>query len=228
MWECLAVAARSDSPSVGRYDDEHLRRFLAARKAGDVATMRTCWEELVIDFVDRMDGLVWLNHKGRLNDAEHEEAVQRALVKFSTKLIDSFVGTSMGELVNATKTLCRFVCIDVADDAEAYRARHYSLEANWRPGGDDDKPSPRWEADAARDAYEREEREADTANFLAWALPRMIESRRAVLERTIAGVPVAEICAELGIRKDNAYQLRHRAQKDLKDLAELYDHDETS
>ena len=70
MWECQAVAARSDSPSVGRYDDEHLRRFLAARKAGDVAAMRTWWEELLIDFTDRMNGLVMANHKGRLDHAE--------------------------------------------------------------------------------------------------------------------------------------------------------------
>ncbi len=58
MWEGQIVAARSDSPSVRRYDDEHLRRFLLAREAGDAAGMRRWWEELVIDFRDRMDGLV--------------------------------------------------------------------------------------------------------------------------------------------------------------------------
>ncbi len=222
MWECQAVAARSDSPSVGRYDDEHLRRFLAARKAGDVAAMRTWWEELVIDFTDRMNGLVMANHKGRLDHAEHEEAVQRALVKFSTKLIDSFAGSSMGELVNATKTLCRFVCIDVADDAAAYRKKHYSLEDGWSSDGEDERPSPQWEADAARAAYENEESEADMEVFLAWALPQLIASRREVLERTLAGVPVAEICAELDLSKDNAYQLRSRGTKDLAKLYEQY------
>ena len=222
MWECQIVAARSDSPSVGRHNDEHLRRFLAARKAGDAAAMRRWWEELVIDFTDRMDGLVVANHKGRLDDAEHEEAVQRALVKFSTRLIDSFGGTSMGELVNATKTLCRFVCIDVVDDAKAYRQKHYSLEDGWSSDGEDDRPSPQWEADAAREAYADEESEADMEAFLEWALPQLIASRRAVLERTLAGVPVAEICAELKLSKDNAYQLRSRGTKDLAKLYTQY------
>lgn len=216
------MAARSDSPSVGRHSDEHLRRFLAARKAGDAAAMRRWWEELVIDFTDRMDGLVVANHKGRLADAEHEEAVQRAFVKFSTKLIDSFEGTSMGELVNATKTLCRFVCIDVVDDAKAYRQKHYSLEDGWSSDGEDDRPSPQWEGDAAREAYADDESEADMEAFLEWALPQLIPSRRAVLERTLAGVPVAEICAELDLSKDNAYQLRSRGTKDLAKLHTQY------
>lgn len=221
MWECQAVATRSDSPSVGRYDDEHLRRFLAARKAADVVAMRTWWEELVIDFTDRMNGLVMTNHKGRLDHAEHEEAVQRALVKFSTKLIDSFQGSSMGELVNATKTLCRFVCIDVADDAKAYREKHYSLDDGWSSAGEDERPSPQWEADAARAAHENEESEADMEDFLAWGLPQLIPSRRDVLERTLAGVPVPEICAELDLSENNAHQLRSRGNKDL---AKLYTH----
>jgi len=228
VWECQTVGARSDSPSVGRYDDVHLRRFLAARNAGDADGMRTWWEELVIDFADRMDGLVAVTHKGRLDHFEHEEAVQRAMVRFSRKLIDTFRGTSMGELVNATKRLCYFACVDVQQEAQAYRERHYSLDAIWPQDGGDDRPSPSWEGDAAREAYEREEREADTETLLAWALPQLIDSRRAVLERTLAGVPVAEICAELGISKDNAYQLRSRAQKDLKDLAKLYEHPEPS
>ncbi len=223
MWECQIVAARSDSSSVGRHDDEHLRRFLAARTAGDANEMRRWWEELVIDFADRMNGLVMANHKGRLDAAEHEEAVQRAMVKFSRNLIESFKGVSMGELVNATKQLCWYVCVDVQRDAAAYRERHYSLEANWADGAADDKPSPAWEADAAREAYERELSDADTDAFLEWALPQLAASRRAVLERTLAGTPVDEICAELELTKDNAYQLRSRGTKDLAKLYTRYE-----
>ena len=224
MWEChyQSVSSRSDSSSVGRFDDEHLRRFLVARRAGDAVEMRHWWEVLVIDFRDRMDGLFGTTHKGRLNDLEHEDAVQRCLMKFSKNLFETFEGTSMGELVNATKTLCRFVCIDVADDAAAYRRKHYSLEDGWSSDGEDERPSPQWEAAAARAAYENEESEADMEVFLAWALPQLIPSRREVLERTLAGVPVEEICAELGLSKDNAYQLRSRGTKDLAKLYELY------
>ncbi len=217
------MAARSDSPSVGRYDNEHLRRFLLARAAGDATGMRRWWEELVIDFRDRMDGLVMANHKGRLGVLEHEDAVQRAMTKFSVKLIDSFEGSSMGELVNATKTLCRFVCIDVVDDAKAYRRRHYTLDDGWDAGSaDDDRPSPRWEADAAWEAFARDEREADAEAFLAWALPQLRESYRGVLERTLVGVPLAEICTEFDLTAENAYQRRSRGIKDLAKLYEQY------
>ena len=98
---------------MGSHADEHLRRFLAARAAGDGAGMRRWWEELVIDFYDRMDGFVYAAHKGRLDESEHELAVQAALIRFSTRLVETFAGGSMGELVNATKTLARGICMDV-------------------------------------------------------------------------------------------------------------------
>ena len=78
------MPARSDSSCVGKHADEHLRRFLAARDAGDAAGMRKWWDELVVDFYDRIDGLVYATHKGRLDDDEHELAVQLSLARFST------------------------------------------------------------------------------------------------------------------------------------------------
>ena len=182
MWECQIVSGRSDPPSVARFDDEHLRRFLAARRAGDAVAMRRAWEELVIVFKDRMDGLVAANHKGRLDAFEHEEAVQRALIRFSDNLFTTFRGTSMGELVNATKKLCFYVCIEVQREAE--------------------------------------QRSADVEAFVAWAMPQLAGRRRAVVERTFHGAPLPQICAELALSKDNAYQLRSRG---LKDLAKLYE-----
>ena len=217
------MATLPDSPSVGRHDDEHLRRFLLARKAGDAVEMRRWWEELVIDFHDRMNGLVMANHKGRLDAFEHEDAMQRAMTRFSVKLIDSFEGSSMGELVNATKTLCRFVCIDVVDDAKAYRQRHHSFEDGWDGGpSGEDRPSPKWEAGAAWEAFARGEVEADAEEFLAWALPQLRDSYRRVLERTLDGVPLAQICTEFDLSRDNAYQRRSRGIKDLAKLYERY------
>src|SRR4051794_1796189 len=206
---CQNPCVRSGPPSVGRHEDEHLRRFLLARRAGDAEAMRRWWEELVIDFHDRIDGLIAVTHKGRLDELEHQDAVQRALTKFSEKLIGTFRGTSMGELVNATRQLCHFVCVDVQREAVAYRRRHSSLDAG---GGrwDDDGPAPAWEADAAREAYERQEHEADVDAFLAWALPQLLESRRAVVERTFDRMPLPQICAELGLTRANAYQRRCR------------------
>src|SRR3954468_6635829 len=107
------MTAGSDSISVGKHADEHLRRFLAARERGDAAAMRQWWAELVTDFFDRIDGFVAAAHKGRLDDEEHELAVELSLARFTTNLVQTFTGDSMGELVNATKTLTQRICIDV-------------------------------------------------------------------------------------------------------------------
>src|SRR4051812_48468357 len=132
MCECQTHSPPSDPQDVADPADEHLRRFLTARRAGDAAGMRTWWEALVIDFHDRMDGLIYATHKGRLDDDEHVLAMQLALTKFSRRLIETFRGTSMGELVNATKTLCFGVCVDV--QRSSIRARKHeidSLDAGW-------------------------------------------------------------------------------------------------
>lgn len=223
MWECQIVAARNDSPSVGRHDDEHLRRFLVARKGGDADAMRRAWEELVIAFQPRMDALVYLAHRGQLSDAEHEDAVQRAMTRFTLKLVGTFHGSSMGELVNATKRLCSFAVADVIREAAEYRRRHHSLDQGWDGLPEDDRGAPAWEVDAAREAHEHAEHEADMNEFLAWALPRVLESRRGVVERTFAGETIEEICAALDLTRENAYQRRSRGLKDLGKLLKQYD-----
>jgi hypothetical protein len=217
------VLERSDPPGVGRHADEHLRRFVAARERGDAGEMRRWWEELVIDFFDRMDGLVAAAHKGRLDPGEHELAVQMSMARFSRNLIASFEGVSIGQLVNACKPLARGICIDV--QRSSIRARRHagpSLDAGWT-GGDEDRPAPRWEADAAVRRFERAERTAEARDFLDWAVPRLRGDRRRVFEMSRQGAPLPEIMEELGITQDNAYQLRHRATKDLRELKEQYD-----
>jgi len=208
---------------VGKHDDEHLRRFLRARAAGDAAAMRQWWEELVIDFFDRMDALVELAHRGRLDAGEHELAVHLAMVRFGTRLMGTFDGTSMGELVNACKTMARNICIDVQRSSIAARkGAGVSLDEGW-DAGDADGPAPAGDAAEARRQYEADETSREIAGFLDWALPRLNDNRRPVVEMTINGASLPEICAELGIERDNAYQRRHRGLKDLSKLKEQYD-----
>ncbi len=207
---------------MGRHDDEHLRRFLAARRDGDAVEMRRCWEELVISVYDRMDGIVAATHRGRLDDDEHETAVGLALARFSTRLVHTFAGTSMGELVNATKTLARGICIDVQRRSIRERRRTRSLDAGWDADADE-RPSTAWEADEALARFERDEQEADVEAFLEWALPQLRGGRREVVERTFHGAELSEICDELGLSRDNAYQLRSRGLKDLAKLKEAYE-----
>jgi RNA polymerase sigma factor (sigma-70 family) len=216
------MATRSDSPGVGRHDDEHLRRFLAARTRGDAAEMRRWWDELVIDFYDRMDGLVAVAHRGRLDHDEHELAVQMSMARFSERLISTYEGASMGELVNACKTLARGICMDVQRAQARGRKGATSLDAGWSADAED-RPTPSWEADEAWHRHEREERSAEVRDFLGWALPQLADDRRRVLELSFDGASIPEICAELGISEANAYQRRSRAFKDLTRLKERYD-----
>ncbi len=194
---------------MGKHAEEHLRRFLAARAGGEAVEMRRWWEELVIDFYDRMDGFIYAAHKGRLDEQEHEQALELALIRFSTRLCETFAGTSMGELVNATRTLARGICMDV--QRSAIRARRavaledaYTLEESTR-------------------RYEVAAEAAEARDFVEWALPQLDEPRRRVLELTLHGAEIGEIMQELEITRDNAYQRRSRAIKDLAKLKELYD-----
>ena len=171
--------------------------------------MRRWWEELVIDFYDRMDGFIYAAHKGRLDEQEHEQALELALIRFSTRLCETFAGTSMGELVNATRTLARGICMDV--QRSAIRARRavaledaYTLQESTR-------------------RYEVAGEAAEARDFVEWALPQLDEPRRRVLELTLHGAEIGEIMQELEITRDNAYQRRSRAIKDLAKLNELYD-----
>jgi len=211
---------RSDSKYVGKHADEHLRRFLVARDRGDAAGMRQWWEALVIDFYDRMDGFVYAAHKGRLDDDEHELAVAMSLARFSNRLVDSFAGISMGELVNATKTLARGICMDVQRmSVREHRHEGPSLDSGW----DDPERVGGWETGESVRRYEDDERSAEVRDFLAWALPQVGEDRRRVLELTFEGVELPEIIEELDITRDNAYQRRSRGLKDLAKLKEQYD-----
>ena len=194
---------------MAKHAEEHLRRFVAARAGGDAAGMRRWWEELVIDFYDRMDGFLYAAHKGRLDEQEHEQALELALIRFATRLQETFAGTSMGELVNATRTLARGICMDV--QRSSVRARRavaleeaYTLEESSR-------------------RYEVAAEAAEARDFVAWALPQIDEPRRRVLELTLHGAEIGEIMEELEITRDNAYQRRSRGIKDLAKLKELYD-----
>lgn len=208
---------------MGRHEAEHLRRFLDARARGDAAAMRRWWEEVVIDLYDRVDGLVVAAHRGRLDAREHEAAVALSLGRISERLIHSFSGTSMGELVNATATLARGICIDV-QRASVRRHRHEgpSLDAGWDADAED-RPIPSWEGDEATRRFEAADRGTEARAFLDWALPQLQERRRAVVELTLHGAELPEIMRALGVSRDNAYQLRSRGLKDLKQLKERFD-----
>ena len=121
----------------------------------------------------------------------------------------------MGELVNATKTLARGICIDV----QRQSMRDHRLEGPSL----DEAERPAWELDESERRYDDDERAAEARDFVSWALPQIGEDRRRVLELTLYGAEIPEIMQELGITRDNAYQRRSRGLKDLAKLKEQYD-----
>jgi len=187
--------------------------------------MRRWWEEVVIDLYDRVDGFVYAAHKGRLDDEEHELAVSDALMRISTRLLFTFRGSSMGELLGAVATLCRHVCMDV-QRREKVRRRHERLEldAGRRLNGEELVGERSLaEVEEAVRRHEEAERQRDLEDFFAWALPQLNGKRRQVLRMTLDGVPIEKIAAALETTRDNAYQLRSRGIRDLGKLKERYD-----
>lgn len=186
--------------------------------------MRRWWEELVIDFFDRIDGLVAAAHRGRLDDEEHELAVQLAMIRFAQNLVHTFDGRSIGQLVNATKTLARYACIDIQRRSIAQRGPvDASLDEGRQADAHEPPAASRWQYEAASHAFAADEGRRDLREFLDWALPRVPETQRRVLQMSFDGVELEAICAELGISEANAYQRRSRGMKCLGRLREQWD-----
>lgn len=224
------MAATRDSQHVGRHDDEKLRRFLAARRAGDEVAARRHWDELVADNFDRVCAMVALQSRDHLSRDEQDDAVQRALIKLLNNMIVTFKGSSMGEWVESTRTLVKFACIDTQRRAQTISRHERSLH---RGGGrDDDDAAGDCDADVY-EAIERDRREQESAehdaellgerrSFLDWAVPQLSDKRREVIELDRSDIPVDKIQQRLGVSRDVVYQSRHRALNDLTKLREAY------
>ena len=207
---------------MGLSDDEILRRFVACRDAGDGDGALRWWTKLVEANFDRVRSMVDVRAgRYRLSAAECDEAVQRALVKLWRRMVISFKGATMGEWVNATRTLVDLVCKDVQRDAARRGGRETSFDPGW---ADPERANPGWRGDElAEQRHRRDEERADAASFVEWALPQIPDDRRRlVIERTLDGVPAADIARELAVSMDNLYALRSRGLKDLSKLSDQW------
>jgi hypothetical protein len=210
------VAAPRDPDHVPRHDDEQLRRFLVARRAGDEAAAQRWWEALLADNFDRVRAMVALESRGRLSHDEQDEALALALFKIAINMIHTFRGTTVGEWVLATRRLVTFACIDTQRRA-AVRSRHE------RAIRDDDG-----EVFAAIEERRREQEALEAAAdalddgraILEWAVPQLSPARRAVIELDRQDVDVEEMQRRLDVSRDVVYASRSRALKDLVKLRE--------
>lgn len=222
------MAAERDPSAVSRHDEHKLRQFLAARRAGDDAGTRRWWDELVQDNFDRVRGMVILQSRGHLSPTEQDEALQRALIKLTNNMIQTFNGTSMGEWVNSTKTLVFGACVDTQRREQAASKRRAAFNAT----DDEGHESGRLDRDVFK-ALEKRRHEAEDAEasaeidvyaegFLDWAVPQLPPRRRAVIELDRQDIPCEEIQQRLGVSRDVVYASRSRALKDLAKLREEY------
>jgi hypothetical protein len=192
-------------------DDEHLRRFLACRDAGDEAGARAAWEALLTAEWPRIRGFVAVQEV--LFDAsEREEALARAAIKLWKDMITTFRGTTKGEWVNAARTCVWFAAHDVQRDAARLRTREGI--------GLDDDAAAAWR----HDRFAREQEKAAATDFVAWAVPQILDERqRHVVRRSLEGAATDELMAELGVSRDNLYKLRQRGHEALAKLKEQWD-----
>lgn len=208
----------------------YLRRFVAARKVGDETAMRENWNGLVTVNFDRVVGMVRSESWGHLDDHEREDAVQEALVRLTRRVIWTFEGTAMGQWVNTAKRAVYYACVDVQNAAKRVHDKERSYDDTWTD--DEGEERGAWsaalfaEAEARRaaeeEALEDLEEVAADRDFLSWAKPQLSNKLREVVEADLAGVPVEEMAARLGLEPDAIYQRRRRAILKLRELRKSY------
>jgi DNA-directed RNA polymerase specialized sigma24 family protein len=217
-----------DPPLVRNHDEEILRRFLTAKRAGDLAEARRYWRELFTLNFDRINNMVIAYSRRHLSPDEQQEAFQRVLIGIDEKLFLTFKGGSMGEWINAVKRLITFRCGDVKDDAVHYAKHTSPLHAE----GEDDDRADRYDRDVFKAIEKRRQEDesfgeevellAERQDFLDWAVLQLQGKRAEVFKLDRQGRSVEEIQRELGMTRDAVYQNRHRAIHDLAKLREDY------
>jgi RNA polymerase sigma factor (sigma-70 family) len=213
---------------VGRIENEVLRRFVAARDAGDAAAADRHYNQLMQLYFDRVGAWVRFESGSRLDAQEREDAVERALVRISVNLRLSFNGSSVGEWVSAARTAVKFACIDT--QRASIRKRKHEVPLDETRSDDDDRG--RYDDAEHREAMDRlAQAEADAARveffaaeaaFLDWAAGKLSPRRREVLELMRQGKATREIMEILGIGENNVHQTYRRILEDLRTLHDDY------
>lgn len=204
-----------------RTDEQLVAAFAVARDRGDEQAMRRVWRELVVRLHPRLTYFAQRFAPGGdrtngLRGAELDDAVARAGVRLAFSLVRTFRGVSMGELVNATKQLTLFACLDVFE--ERVRDERRTVRAD--EPGEDDAGTGRHDAAigaALRAELERREAQAELVLQVDAAFATITNPKhREVLELDRLGVPDPEIAEQLGISLPNVYARRSRGLKALR------------
>jgi DNA-directed RNA polymerase specialized sigma24 family protein len=220
----------TDPSDVGRHEDLYLRRFRAAKAAGDAGEMARWWGELLTVRMDWIRTQVKVEARGRLSPTEIDDATQRAAIKIAANMQRTFNGSSIGEWANSCMTLIRGTNIDEQRAAQRHNARLTSMDATTPegdPGPDAGRAAQREHARKAADELaddERAELVARGNDFLTWALPQLTDKRRTIVELDAIGATTEEMQAALGgSSRDVVYSTRRHAYKHLDELKRTYE-----
>lgn len=221
------VAPEPSSTAPKRRAEYAFAEFVRARDASDTEAARRWWDELVTHRVDLVRTLVVTRSQGVLyTDSEREEAVSRALLRITTNFFTTFAGTTMGEWVNAVVTLTNGICLDVQRAATVRSNKEKRPFEHDAQTGHEDPAMTRAAVEHWRTAEEQADADADllaAREFLDWALPRLSDKRRGVIEADLeGGLSAEQIQERLGMTRDAVYQARKRGMDDLRRLAGEY------
>jgi RNA polymerase sigma factor (sigma-70 family) len=197
-------------------DEELIRLFARARDRGDRDRAVEIWEQIVMNNADRVSAWVaawrYPGSGDRVQEADRDEAVSRALWKVGRKMVDTFQGGTLPELRAAIKRAVDFACRDTLRHVATYE-RHHARSLD-----DDTGVEPADEG--GFDELERAEEREATTERLRGALQQLPDKQRQVLELTLDSTPVPQIAATLDTSENNVHQLRSRGLKKLKEVLE--------
>jgi RNA polymerase sigma factor (sigma-70 family) len=208
-------------------DDLLLRRYHAARDAGDLPGAAKTWEQLSVNNWDRIQQTVSGFHFSaggkKLPDAEWGSAATEAYLRVRA-MGGNFRERQVGQFYAALHTAVHNACLDYGrKDLRHEKRSAGSIDKKYEPDGDAgpfDAALASYDADMrdrASEAVEDELQRTKAEHVVAWAIKQATnDNYREVLELTyIEQISAEEISERLGISMANVYARRSRGLREL-------------
>lgn len=205
-----------------------LKDYLRAKRDADDSAMRIAWEKLVEEEWEQTRSSVrYASYRVLVSDHERDEALRIVGKELTTKLVETFDGSTLETFRGCVAGVARFACMRVRHDAIEHNKKFRSLDATTLEGDDpaayvNEVYLERAEEDAADEAADEllEMWFAEGRDFLDWAVPQLPPRPRAVIEKLREGLGPEEIADELGVTRNVVDVNKMRAIKRLTELKE--------
>jgi RNA polymerase sigma factor (sigma-70 family) len=208
-------------------DQTLLRRYHAARDAGDLRGAAESWERLTLNNFDRIKQTVNIFRFSvsgpRLPESERGSAATEAYLRVRA-MGGGFREREAGQFYAALHSAVRNACLDYGRK-ELRHEQHAAGSIDRKFDGDSeagpyDAALAAYEAELrqnATDAVEAEQSAIDAEQLIAWGIAQVKnDNYREVLEMTyLQTIPAEEIAERLGISMANVYARRSRGQREL-------------